>query len=166
MAIFGRIEDVEAQLGAFRELRLVLEYLKGLSSPEKMSQLKQLEKGKVNKVLILGEDIFSVENRYMTKTREEGQYEAHKKYIDIQFVAEGEEKIEVTSLDGLHETSRFNEEKDYAFYSNAKTGSIIHLKPGMVAIFFPEDAHMPGIRTHIPMNVIKCVVKYSVNLLK
>ena len=45
----------------------------------------------IGKHEIDGENIFALVNEYNTKDESEGKLEAHKKYIDVQFVAKGSE---------------------------------------------------------------------------
>jgi len=159
MVIFGYLDEIEKQLTALKRFPEVARYLRNFSK----SNLNSIETGKEIKNVIDGTHIFGLDQAPMTEPREKRVYEAHKNYIDVQFVAEGEELIEVTDLEGLAVTTPYTH--DYELYSNAKKGSIIHMKPGMVAIFFPEDAHMPKIAVGKPERIVKTVVKYSVELI-
>ena len=101
----------------------------------------------------------------MTKKREDSSYESHRKYIDLQYLIQGEELIEVSPTHKLSITHNYNEEKDYALYNNDIHGSSLYMKPGMIAIFFPEDGHMPGLIKTESSKIIKSVVKYSTDLI-
>ena len=92
---------------------------------------------------IEGRDIFAIVNDYALKPETEGRLEAHREYIDIQFLAQGGESIGYVPYRGQQMLSEYNVEGDYAFY--AGTSSLIRLEQQMFAIFFPEDLHMPGI---------------------
>jgi biofilm protein TabA len=92
--------------------------------------------------------------------------ESHKLYADIQFLVSGEEKIGVSRLSPKHEVI---EEKfdlhDIAFYDfSIEEESVIYLKPGMFAVFFPTDVHRPcccaAESTRIKKIVIKIHRKY------
>ncbi|MBU2512165.1 YhcH/YjgK/YiaL family protein, partial [bacterium] len=48
-----------------------------------------------------GDDIFAQVTSYETRSTESAALETHRKYIDIQTILTGEEKIETTSRDGL-----------------------------------------------------------------
>lgn len=54
----------------------------------KQTNLKNLNPGRYD---IDGENIFALISEYQTKSEAEGKLEAHKKYIDVQYVIEGEE---------------------------------------------------------------------------
>ena len=54
----------------------------------------------------------------------------------------------------------YNAEKDITFFSGLAE-SYIEVKPGMFAIFFPQDGHAPGIT---PDGVKKVIVKLKHNI--
>lgn len=71
--------------------------------------------------------------------------ETHQKYIDIQFPIVGVESIGWKAGDELMIISEaYDEEKDVTFYHDFPT-TYTKLYPGQFAVFFPEDAHAPGI---------------------
>ena len=78
------------------------------------------------------------------KSAAEGRtFEAHRRYIDIQCVLSGDERIDCADLSHLSPTTAYNEEKDLAMY--AGVGSSLMLRKGDFAVFFPDDAHLPCI---------------------
>lgn len=104
-----------------------------------------------------GDAIFANVDEYETKEIEKTEWEAHKKYIDIQLLLEGEEKIGYTHPEFLKITQEYKAEKDIMFFNG--TGEYFTLKPGFFAIFFPHDAHRPGLISTSKMKVKKVVVK-------
>lgn len=118
------------------------------------TDLKNLPTGKY---LIDGENIFALVSEYQTKPESEGKLEAHRKYIDVQFVISGEELMGYAPLDGQKVLDSYKEENDIVFYTGDK--SFIKVSEGMFAIFFPEDVHMPGISTGNISDVKKLVIK-------
>jgi YhcH/YjgK/YiaL family protein len=106
-----------------------------------------------------GESLFYNVDEYETKPVEEGRFEIHRKYLDIQYIVSGAEIIGVAPLEGLTEETPYDGEKDLAFYQNEPAMSRLHLKQGMFAIFWPNEPHMPGRSTDIIENVKKIVVK-------
>jgi len=117
-------------------------------------ELILLDNGKYE---IDGENVFALVNEYKTKDEIDGKFEAHRKYIDVQFVAKGIEQIGYVPFRNQEIISEYNEEKDIAFFSGDK--SFIKIEQGMFAVFFPNELHMPGIKASIPENVKKIVVK-------
>lgn len=111
-----------------------------------------------------GEKIFARVMSYETKDINAAHPEAHKKYIDIQAVITGEERVFWYPLKKLVCREEYNETSDVAFYEKDQdVVSETVLLPGYFMIFFPEDAHMPSISTEkIPNKVKKVVIKIAV----
>lgn len=107
-----------------------------------------------------GDDIFANVSTYDTKDREGAQFEAHKKYVDLQAVICGEEAIGWAELtDDLTETKEeYSKGGDIAFYTG-KTIIDTVLPAGHFALLFPQDAHMPCLYTGGDRKVTKIVVK-------
>lgn len=71
--------------------------------------------------------------------------EVHRDYIDVQILLQGKETIGWKALeDSKEEVKPYEKDGDCALYSDTPT-TWIHLVPGQMAIFFPEDAHAPVI---------------------
>ncbi len=71
--------------------------------------------------------------------------EVHRDYIDVQILLQGKETIGWKALeDSKEEVKPYEKDGDCALYSDTPT-TWIHLVPGQLAIFFPEDAHAPVI---------------------
>ncbi|RYY40144.1 MAG: DUF386 family protein [Chitinophagaceae bacterium] len=90
------------------------------------------------------------------KALDSTKWEAHRRYIDLQYIIEGQEKMGVAALSGATETVAYNEAKDVANY--AAEGRFYVADPTQFFIFFPRDAHRPNIRV-VDGNVRKLVVK-------
>ena len=117
--------------------------------------LNVLEEGRYS---LLGEEFFLSINRY--KTQADKDFEAHKRYIDIQMVLEGEECIEWCPLNKTQVKTTYDKDKDIMFLSGM--GQKLEAKPDLFFIFFPEDAHKPGLPIHTPEYVKKAVFKIKV----
>lgn len=69
--------------------------------------------------------------------------EVHRDYIDVQILLQGKETIGWKAFeDSKTEIKPYEKEGDCALYSDTPT-TWIHLVPGQLAIFFPEDTHAP-----------------------
>lgn len=134
-------------------VELGLEYLKN-------TNFSNLENGKYT---ILEDKVFAIVQDYNSKQKSEGKFEAHRKYIDIQFIVKGEEQIGVGKLDDFEESTKYDEEKDIVFLNPKATAKInfVKLKEKEFAIFYPNDAHMPSIAINLPSYVKKIVVKVA-----
>ena len=90
------------------------------------------------------------------------RFEAHKRYIDIQYLAAGTEVIEHARTGELRPADPFDTTKDLGFFQEPAAATRLHLEPGMFAIFFPEDAHKPCCAAGAPASVRKVVLKVEV----
>jgi YhcH/YjgK/YiaL family protein len=105
-----------------------------------------------------------MEQTYVTRVRQDCFFESHLKHIDVQFMLEGDEWIDVISIDELSVAEAYREEKDLIKYHEYFQASRLRLRTGYVAVFFPQDGHMPGQATEIPGAVRKSVIKVPVSI--
>jgi len=105
---------------------------------------------------IEGDDVFAMVQEYDTRNIEDCKLEGHSKYIDIQYIIEGEEHIGLTSKNN-QEIEEKNDERDYAFFKGDST--LFKFNPSVVGIFFPDDLHMPCVGLNQISKVRKVVVK-------
>ena len=111
------------------------------------------------KYAIEGDELFAVISHSQGKGVKNARLEAHRKYIDIQFVIEGKELIGISRADECkHILSDYDPEKDIMFFSD-KPQKYIKLKHYDFVIFFPSDAHAPLAEKTI---VHKAVIKVRV----
>lgn len=106
-----------------------------------------------------GDNIYMNISEYVTKTANEHP-EAHKKYIDIQYLLSGYEYVGVASLSSMESEYSADPAKDFALYTG-KTEPLT-LGNGTFMVLFPQDAHAPGIAVGKPETVRKVVVKVLV----
>jgi biofilm protein TabA len=94
------------------------------------------------------------------KEPEAGKWEAHKKYMDIQFVISGKEKMGLAPLVKATVTEAYNDAKDVAFFSVTKLDCTwFEVPAGTMVFFFPNDAHCPSLKTPDCDKVKKVVIK-------
>jgi len=134
----------------------------GESINKTFAYLKQTDfsKMELGKCEIDGDKIFALVNEYNTKDESEGKLEAHKKYIDVQFVTKGSELMGYAPLENQIVIDEYSEQNDITFYSGEK--SFTQVDEGMFAIFFPTDVHLPGIKVNEISYVKKVVIKVKV----
>ena len=163
MAIFGKLTDLQKQFDNINELDLVFSYLRQAiaNNTEANTRICSMNRGQYEKIEITSE-IFAIEQSYCTRQSEELFFESHIKYIDIQFLISGEEIIEVVHIDLLEMDSEYNKESDYSLYKANPNSSKIIMQRGDIAVFFPMDGHMPGIKVDVPIQVFKTVVKVPI----
>lgn len=106
-----------------------------------------------------GSDIFALLQNYDTKPKENGFWEAHRQYIDIQYVIKGTELIGYANIDHL-KSGEYDDAKDLlVLYGD---GVFLEVREGNFVILMPQDAHMPGIAVTTSQSVAKIVVKVHV----
>ena len=85
-------------------------------------------------------------------------FEAHKRYIDIQYIIEGTEKIGVTSED-LEIVTPYDDKKDIEFFKTNNDTNYVLMEKGDFLILYPNDKHMPCIMNGRSCHVKKAVAK-------
>ena len=107
-----------------------------------------------------GDNIFYMVQSYDTDP-DKTISEAHRKYIDIQYMVEGEEIIGVADISSDKELTEAKEENDVWFY-NCNTEPLT-LSAGKYMVLYPNDLHCPGVATNgTALNCRKVVVKVRV----
>ena len=86
--------------------------------------------------------------------------EAHRKYMDIQYIVKGKEVMGWADLAACTPAGEFNEDKDVGMYNG--NFEYITINEGICYVAFPEDAHMPGRHLDVPNDFVKVVVKLKV----
>jgi YhcH/YjgK/YiaL family protein len=110
----------------------------------KETNLDSIAPGKYS---IDGDNVYATVIVGKTKAFEDKNWEAHRKYIDIQYVINGKEKMGVAPSSPAIVLEEYNETEDVELYMIAKTDCKFYkAEPGIFFIFFPEDAHQPGIK--------------------
>ena len=116
-----------------------------------------------NGVYIINPRVKAIVSEYTTKVVNEYGYEAHREYIDIQYLISGEEKICCLPLEYLRETKPYNEEQDAGFCEETviKPQELL-IGSGYFTILYPQDGHMPQMCVKEPAAVKKVVVKVKI----
>ncbi|MCM3652946.1 YhcH/YjgK/YiaL family protein [Metabacillus litoralis] len=114
----------------------------------------------VGKYEIDGENVFVLIQEYETIPPEQGRWESHYKYTDIQYMIDGEENMGYANFDEMKVVEQY-EEKDLMFLEGE--GDLFTVNQGAFAIFSPQDVHMPQIYLDGPKKIKKAVVKVLVD---
>lgn len=140
-----------------RALCIALDFLR-------YTDLKALSPGEYE---IKGRRIYAQVIDMDTKPKEECRLESHRRYLDLQYLAQGDELIYFAPDLGnaVSEDSRLPD-RDIIFYASAGVDeSRIVMREGFYAIFFPHDLHRPGCLNKKTCRIRKIVVKVNVDLL-
>lgn len=95
-----------------------------------------------------------------TKPWKESQLEAHREYLDIQYIVEGQEAVGWAPVETLTPAGEFNTQKDKGMYTGENEPMVV--KAGYCYVVYPEDAHAPGTHLDQPNDYKKVVVKLKV----
>ena len=106
------------------------------------------------------DELYYMVQEYETKYPEQARYEAHEKYVDIQYIVKGIERMEFAETSKLKVTEAYNPEKDVKFLEEPKVIDASIVEAGDYRIFYPEDAHRPGLCVNnTPSKVKKILAK-------
>lgn len=114
---------------------------------------------------IQGRDIYAQVMDAQTGDITEKRPECHEKFVDVQFLASGRERLGFTPDTGDYEVDERFDDRDLIFYKSVEHEGFVEAVPGCYSIFFPADVHRPAIASGEPMKIRKVVVKVSVDLL-
>jgi YhcH/YjgK/YiaL family protein len=122
-----------------------------------------LSKLELRRYDIDGDNLYAMVSEYLSKNEAIVNFEAHRKYIDVQYVISGKEIINIAPLTAIKEViTPYDPVKDIEFVSVTK---VVNYKatPSGFFIFFPKDVHRPGLKDGVISPVRKIVVKVKVD---
>ena len=92
--------------------------------------------------------------KYFTKKEEDKFWESHKKYLDVQIMIDGSERVAINDIRNMREKS-FDSERDLVILEGNKLFDIV-IENGDVLVFFPNDVHKPELDIFNSENEEKC----------
>lgn len=108
----------------------------------------------------VGAGMFAIVQEYNTIARgAPREWEAHRRYIDLQYISHGEELVGRAPVALLRDPESYDAERDALTAPDAEGATDFRLCAGQFAILFPHDAHSPGHSVAAPTGVRKIVVK-------
>jgi YhcH/YjgK/YiaL family protein len=112
-----------------------------------------------------GDRLIAILQHYRTRPHSEIIWEAHRRYVDVQYIVAGTEQMGYAGLrPDLPVKQAYDETKDFAFYD--AQGALFEVKSGNFAIFAPQDVHAPGLAAGsppTPAEMFKVVMKCRVD---
>jgi YhcH/YjgK/YiaL family protein len=110
-----------------------------------------------------GPRMFALVQRYRPKPLAEIVWEAHRKYIDVQFIVEGVERMGYVPLgQGMAIKQDYDPQRDIVFYDTL--GDLFTVPEGGFVVFASQDVHAPGLAVDgvgADGKVLKVVVKVA-----
>jgi YhcH/YjgK/YiaL family protein len=117
----------------------------------------------VGEIEINGRELFVRPSEYETRKPEEGKFETHRVYADLQYVVKGEEIIETAPSDALLPLTEYDPKGDCQFFKASRSISSQLVRTGEFMVFFPGEAHRPCCSPHdTPVKVKKLVFKIRI----
>ena len=149
--IFDHIKNVGLYKGLTPAIDTALDYIAGLDA--------SVENG----TYMLENGVKAIVSESMTRLVNEKGFEAHRRFIDVQFALRGVELIRCKPLECVKETIPYNEEKDAARYAD-EPGLDAIIGNGYFVVVWPDDAHEPllavdGIQAPVKKVVVKIPVE-------
>ena len=145
--VYDKIDNIETYKGLSEDIYEGLKFLKN-ATPDLACGVHEINPR-----------VKAIVSEYETKAVNENGYEAHRDYIDIQYLLKGREKNCCLPVEKLKETKSYKEEIDAAFYEADILTQELMLGDGYFAIYWPQDGHMPCLSIKEPRTVKKVVVK-------
>lgn len=150
--IYAKNADALAYRGIHPNLDLALEHI----TPEFLASLRDNQR-----VELKGDLVYCTRFTYETIPQEESFFEAHRRYLDIHIMVEGEERVDVNRPEDLNLTDA-QEGNDFYAYQGESWHSTV-LKPGEFLVVFPGDAHRIKVQVDGPKTVSKAVFKVCID---
>ena len=146
------LSNIDYQVSTTSVIKKAIDFLR-------RTNIHSLADGRVE---IDGQQVFAIIQRYETVIAGVPKFEYHKKYVDIQYVASGEEVIGWAPADEITVTEAYDADKDICFGTVPK-GEItpVYMRSGQAAVLYPEDGHAPRLAAGAPSHVLKVVVKVA-----
>ena len=149
--IYAKNQEALVYRGIHPNLDLALEHI----TPEFLASLRDGQR-----VELQGDQVYCTRFTYETIPQEESFFEAHRRYLDIHIMVEGEERVDVNRPEDLVLTEA-QEGNDFYAYQGESWHSAV-LRPGAFLVVFPGDAHRIKVQVDGPRTVSKAVFKVCI----
>ena len=153
--IYDKVENIQTYIRLSDNLKVGLLFLQQVSPDIELGEYE------------LTPNVKAIVSQYSSLKENQNGYEAHRKYIDIQYALKGSEVVRYLPLSQLAEKIPYSEEKDIAFYKpidldDMVSGVDLVIGDGFFTVLFPQDGHMPQISIGESQNIKKIVIKVKV----
>lgn len=150
--IFDNLNNMEQYYKLNKNFKIGFEFLLN-------NDLKSLKDGKYQ---IKGDEVFANIQSLTTKEKSQKKWEAHKKYIDIQYVISGKECMGYGIYEDFKTSEKYDEIKDVEFLEGEKY-NYINVEENEFVIFYPNDVHAPMLCVENPKQIKKVIVKIAID---
>ena len=148
--IVDNIKNANLYFGMGERIEKALKYLQ-------QNDFTKMDTGKYE---IDGSNVFALVQKYDSKPLSAGLWEAHRNFIDVQYVADGAEQMGYAFIEPMKVSKEYDPAGDCLLLEGK--GNMLVCSKGTFCIFAPADAHMPCIAIDAPQPIVKVVVKVRV----
>ena len=121
------------------------------------------ENYETGKVELDGDKVFLLRNAYTTNDPANAIFEAHRAYIDVMYMVEGEETIYVKPTSQLSNiTKEYDPAGDALLADMDADATPVRLTAGSFIVLMPQDAHAPACWVDSAKDVKKIIGKVRV----
>jgi YhcH/YjgK/YiaL family protein len=168
LSALGDDEVFGKRVAGCKDQRVVMGELKSWKSEPKLQRLeaafrfleradlKDLPEGRQE---INGDKLFALVTKTVTRSAETAQFEAHRKYIDVHYIMEGQDTTGFAPTEELKVVEPYQEKADIEMFSVPSSYTKLRMYPGRYAVFLPGGGHMPNCHLNGPHSLHKIVVK-------
>ena len=150
--LIDRIERCEQYFALHKNFEAGFEFIK-------KALAENLPAGKYE---IEGNAIYASIQEYETREQTKEMLEGHRKYIDLQFIAIGKERMDIIDIEKAEILTDYDAAIEAGFFTAKETPASAIFKTGDFAVFFPQDLHSPGIQADgTPSKMKKIIVKIA-----
>lgn len=134
--IYDTLEHIAAYRGLGTNMDRAIELLQN-------TDFSKYEAGRYE---VDGSNVFFMIQEPELRRESDAQFEAHRRYADIQLALTDGETINYLPLEQVSRWLPFDEDKDIGFSDVEDKGVAMPLNAGQFMIFYPQDAHMPCLK--------------------
>jgi len=149
--ITAEISALKEQVAMTPNMRTALGWLASV-------QGQDLDDGRVE---IDDANVYALVQSYISKPMvDQPRFEAHRAYADIQVIVSGKEQLGWAFIQSLEPTDEYNPAKDVIHGTvSSDVAVFVPLAAGQAMVFYPSDAHAPGLSFGDQSPIKKIVVK-------
>ena len=154
--IFDKLENLDQYASVHPRFAAAIPFLKTL-----IAENAENGRHEMPSTDVAGAVYANISSYTTNKLSEDSKMEAHRRYIDIQIILEGEENIYLPGTEVGRSLVSYNAEKDCELMTmpNADTTVRLTMPKGSFAIFFAGEQHAPNHAVSEPVQVRKVVGK-------
>ena len=149
--IMDTLKNIDSYLDIHPDMSKVIDFIKTVN--------KNTPAGRIELPQFGG---FALIMEYESEPAGQRRFETHNKFIDVQVILSGRERIDWAPVDTLEGLNVYDMETDLSFWKDGKSTTLI-MEKNYFVIFYPNDAHKPNCSIDKPVLMRKMVVKVPVS---